>query len=390
MRRASLSVCARAGARACALACALAAALAAARPLGAQRVIVRTRDSTSDTREALERAQREVQRTLLALEAQRNAIADDTSRAARAELAKLRRDLLEAQRKMTLEMARAMREDLPDRMMAPVMQGEARTLRVIRQQTGGYLGVYFSGAPVVMTDKSGERVMKYDQYPVIVSVEPGSPAEQAGVSAGDRVIAMGGRDVTEGTAPLDKLLQPGARVALKVRRAGELRTILVVVGRRPDVFFMSPDFEFLREAPTAMPAMPPQPGQPPMLPPRATMVAPPTPRAPLPPMAAMPPMLGYSYRVEGPQGLAGAELTPMQEGLGEYFGTDHGLLVLRLSPGTPAERAGLRSGDVLLSADGTELRSIRTLQSALERSENHSVKVELIRKKERRTVTLSW
>jgi serine protease Do len=39
------------------------------------------------------------------------------------------------------------------------------------------------------------------------------------------------------------------------------------------------------------------------------------------------------------------------------FGTDHGIVINVVEPGSPAERAGLKRGDVILSADGKAIRS---------------------------------
>jgi S1-C subfamily serine protease len=109
-----------------------------------------------------------------------------------------------------------------------------------------------------------------------------------------------------------------------------------------------------------------------------------TPNAVAAPVPPLPPTMFSGAIV-----LAGAELTPV-DAMADYFGTDHGLLIVRLAPGTPADRAGLRSGDVILGADGQEVRTIRALQVALTRSEDHSLKLDVLRKKEKKVVTLSW
>ncbi|MDQ6831442.1 MAG: PDZ domain-containing protein [Gemmatimonadota bacterium] len=325
----------------------------------------------------LARAQRDLEKAIQAIRDRRELL-DDTSRAAQDEVAKLKRDLLDAQRRANFEMTRLMREDLP-RVMA---RTEARAaMRVDQEPPAGWIGVYFSGAPdEVVISNNGEKTVRYHAYPLIVSVEPGSPAERAGISAGDRLLSLGGVDMTTGALSLERLLQPGRTVPVRVKRAGDVRTVVVNVGRRPD------DFVF-----TMMP--PPAPGTPPQPPvlegPGSRVRIMRTPgSAPVATVAPMPPMPPMSLM--GPMGLAGAELTPMQPDLAEYFGTGHGLLVVRLSPGTPAERAGLRAGDVILGADGTELRTIRTFQMVLERAGDRSVKIDFLRKREKKSATLTW
>ena len=90
----------------------------------------------------------------------------------------------------------------------------------------------------------------------------------------------------------------------------------------------------------------------------------------------------------GARGIAGAELEEMNEGLARYFGTDQGLLVLRVSRGTPADRAGLEAGDVIMEANGETVRSIETLRREVARS--RSLDMEVVRQGARREVRLSW
>ena len=68
--------------------------------------------------------------------------------------------------------------------------------------------------------------------------------------------------------------------------------------------------------------------------------------------------VGYSYAYQlreappapgaGDGRLAGAEFRALTPELGEYFGLENGLLVLRVIPETPAARLGLRGGDVVV------------------------------------------
>lgn len=64
-------------------------------------------------------------------------------------------------------------------------------------------------------------------------------------------------------------------------------------------------------------------------------------------------------------GLAGAEFAEIVPGLGQYFGTESGVLVLRVAPGTLAEEAGLRAGDVIVSADGEPIDELADLREAI-------------------------
>ena len=95
----------------------------------------------------------------------------------------------------------------------------------------------------------------------------------------------------------------------------------------------------------------------------------------------------------GSRSVAGAEFEEMNEGLSGYFGTDDGALVLKVSPGTPADRAGLRPGDVVLEANGLEIDSVDDLREVLvraQRSRTRSVLIDILRQRQRQEVELRW
>lgn len=66
-----------------------------------------------------------------------------------------------------------------------------------------------------------------------------------------------------------------------------------------------------------------------------------------------------------PGRLAGAEFWPLTDELAENFDVDRGILVLRVIPETPAHRAGLRSGDVVVEAGGAEVTGVPALRALL-------------------------
>jgi membrane-associated protease RseP (regulator of RpoE activity) len=70
----------------------------------------------------------------------------------------------------------------------------------------------------------------------------------------------------------------------------------------------------------------------------------------------------------GMRAVAGAELSELNPGLAEYFGTDEGVLVLDARAGTPAARAGLQAGDVIMQAGQTRVSSIQQLRRAIDRA----------------------
>ncbi len=69
-------------------------------------------------------------------------------------------------------------------------------------------------------------------------------------------------------------------------------------------------------------------------------------------------------RGEVTRGWLGVSIQPLDPGLAESFGLDRvtGALVNKVLPDTPADRAGVQRGDVLLSFNGKEVRGVRQLQ----------------------------
>jgi len=97
----------------------------------------------------------------------------------------------------------------------------------------GYLGLRLSEISDVRWTEGG-RLVRYCAYPLVVSVEPASPAERAGLGAGDTLVAYDTRDLVRGgPVALDRLLVPGRTVRVRFRRDGRTLTRPVVVGERP-------------------------------------------------------------------------------------------------------------------------------------------------------------
>jgi len=82
------------------------------------------------------------------------------------------------------------------------------------------------------------------------------------------------------------------------------------------------------------------------------------------------------------RGWLGVTIQPLDADLAKSFGLDRvtGALVTRVLPGTPAEKAGIQRGDVLLSFDGKPIRTVKELQLLVASSPlDKSVPVEVLR-----------
>jgi serine protease Do len=70
------------------------------------------------------------------------------------------------------------------------------------------------------------------------------------------------------------------------------------------------------------------------------------------------------------RGAIGVEfLSPNSPALLRTFGTDHGIVINVVDPGSPAERAGLKRGDVILSVDGKPIKDADQLVAIVSESE---------------------
>lgn len=276
------------------------------------------------------------------------------------------------------------------------------------QKSEGWVGVNLTGPLETSRSGDGPIVYRYLSNPMVVSVEPGSPAEKAGMRSGDVLLQLGPHEVRNREIVFAELLRPGARVPVRVQRDGRAQTVTVLVESRPESF----DTRCAWVDGSIAAALAPMPGE--MIvevrkQPNGTMatsvrrsgtlrvrvgadsaavVTPTAPAPPAPPTPATAPVMSLFYPRTSP--VAGLELAPMTQELGENFGVETGLLVLNVLPGTPAHRAGLRGGDVLLSGDDVALSTTVALRRLIAQSADREVRLAIVRKKQRETVVLRW
>lgn len=79
--------------------------------------------------------------------------------------------------------------------------------------------------------------------------------------------------------------------------------------------------------------------------------------------------------------MLGVSLHELDEKLGEYFESDSGMLVLSVREDSPAEEAGVESGDVIVEADGEEIEEIEDLYDVLDEHEaGDTIELTVVRK----------
>jgi len=277
----------------------------------------------------------------------------------------------------------------------------ARGVAAVRVSQG-WLGLTFNYEP--------EQVRRGGRTNLTVTgVAPGSPAARAEIRSGDRIVRLQGDEDVAG-AISNLRLQAGDTVRLRLQRAGQRdRNVVLVADPRPlaasasgvgrgsgpgrEVRVVRPggvvivdrdtlripvdslrrDIELLLRDSLA---------------PRLRMLERELP-ARLQQMdsafaRAFPE--GFVFEV-GRRAVAGAEFTDLNPELAAYFdGAREGLLVTRVAPESPAARAGLQAGDVVVRANGTNVRTTTELRRVVAQAGRDEVRLDVVRRG--RTVAL--
>jgi serine protease Do len=258
----------------------------------------------------------------------------------------------------------------------------------------GWLGVTPED---ISADRAKELKLSAARGIYISDVEKDSPAEKAGLKSGDVITEFNGVHV-EGVTQFRRLVRetpPGHSVAIVISRDGKSQTINATLSTMSDQF----ERQFrnfgsnMRDFSFAMPDMGHWEG------PRV---------APMPPMPAMPPRTysytlpegGYGYgfgfgsgggMVMGSTPSIGISGENLSGQLGTYFGAPdgEGVLVREVQSGSPAEKGGLKAGDVITKAAGERVRTLGELQSKLrEKREDKTIQITVVRHGSETTVTV--
>ncbi|MBI4543761.1 MAG: PDZ domain-containing protein [Gemmatimonadetes bacterium] len=225
----------------------------------------------------------------------------------------------------------------------------------------------------------------------IQQVLPGSPAQQAGLQSGDTLLKLNGAPVSSWRlGALRHSLRAGETVRLTVRRMGREQELRVLAGPRPgpyiatgpagDIIIFNSDSlrrvlrMYLDTVRVRLDTV------------RVRLDSVTLPRFHIERSDSG---FAFWYHEElGRRAVAGAEFSELNAGLGRYFRTDQGLLVLRVAPETPAARAGLEAGDVIISAAAEPVRTIAELRRAVARSRHTPLRLEILRQGKRQGLSL--
>jgi serine protease Do len=224
--------------------------------------------------------------------------------------------------------------------------------------------------------------LDYQGSGVIVNrVIPDSPADKAGVRNGDVIVSFNSRNIDSPSELVDvvRAARVGQSVAVTVVRDGSRRTLSARLAEWPENI----DEDQL-DTPSPAPA----------------------PRAPRAPRAPQEPSTPRAYRFDWNgdtfdlpdgdgtlllrgmgRGRLGVQIQSLNAGLGEALGVPdgRGVLVMDVIKDTPAERAGMKAGDVITRVGDTAVADVDDLQRALRGREGH-VTITVMRRGARRTV----
>jgi S1-C subfamily serine protease len=294
----------------------------------------------------------------------------------------------------------------------------------------GYMGITFSATMSADAAASGAEVFRFAENPTVETVEPGSPAERAGVSKGDEIVLIDGQNVVGRDIVFSRLLRPGARLPLRVRRDGDTRDVLLVIKQRPPSLdngcpfldgrimaafgdpislgqlpmsgaivraapmpapggIVSSRLRVVRPAEAPLATTPPSGGVVAVGPnPMMPSVALPTPVAPEAPDQRR--VFVFSTPSAAPMIIAGATMIRPNADLRETFGVKSGVLVLDVARGSPAYVSGLKGGDVIVTVGRNAVTSPLSIQRAIEAADDKELPLRIIRKKKGQSLTLHW
>ncbi len=254
-----------------------------------------------------------------------------------------------------------MRAETPSRQRAVVVSDSGKGGKMVRVfgDEGVWLGVTVSD---VNSEKAKELKLSAEYGAFVEDVSDNSPAAKAGLKKGD-VILQYDREKVRSTAEFRRLVHEtpaGRSVPIQVWRNGSTETLTATIAEAPEQKWFS-EFQ--------MPHVE-------------------IPDVHVPDVHV--PNFDFNFMFAGgPRlGISGDDLTSQLAG---YFGVKEGkgVLVREVKDGTPAQKAGLKAGDVIVKVGDEGVASVGDLRQALRTNPNEKRQVTLTIVRDRKEQTLN-
>ena len=245
----------------------------------------------------------------------------------------------------------------------PETRGLRKMVMALDGEGGSWLGVE---TQEVTSEKAKELKFSNEHGALIGKVLADSPAAKAGLKENDVVTEINGQRV-EGTTQFRRMIHEipaGRSVKLSVWRDGKQQTISVTLGKSEErhnaLMKVSPQTSAFR----------------------------------VPQMPEIPDVPNFSWngeRLIGGKPRLGIDAEDVSGQLGSYFGAPdgEGILVRNVNNDSPAEKGGLKAGDVITTFNGERIRTTGELREKLAGVEaGKNVTLGVLRNKSNVTVTV--
>jgi membrane-associated protease RseP (regulator of RpoE activity) len=260
----------------------------------------------------------------------------------------------------------------------------------------GWIGLSTGMAPHEEFADSVSYFVRYFKYPEIISVEPNSPAQRAGIIPGDVLVAYDGNDVVSRRIDVGQLLVPDRRLAVTVQREGESKEFSMVVAKTPMRIMVRRNDDLGELIPLPGEMMRGGAG--------GVMRAMPAPRPDQPDRVVV---FGGAqggavaagsgeYRFATPfmfnsNGVFGAVLMTVTPEFARVSRLKEGVVIQDCPEDSPAYRNGLRTGDAIVSVGGQPVTRTADVRAVLFSKRNERTAVfQVLREKKQLSVTVKW
>jgi serine protease Do len=189
--------------------------------------------------------------------------------------------------------------------------------------TRGYLGIYGQD---ITPDMAKLLQLKNNQGVIVASVEPGSPADKAGLKSHDVLLEMSGKQIESYDSFRNEvaMLKPNSRVTFLISRNGDTTEITVILAERPTEVAQGGN---------------------------------------------------QSKGQQHSQEALGIEVQSLTKDLAERFGyaLGEGVIVTRVAPASPAANVGIQPGDLIQSVNRQSVSTADEFEKAVQLTKDNKV-----------------